>query len=467
MSLLPVQDFANKLTPYWYSADSPAPGIGPTGATGSQGATGATGQRGQQGPQGVPGPQGIQGLQGIQGAQGIQGIPGLKGATGAIGAQGATGAPGSAVDAAIWSQFPAIAPVNMQDFGLSNVGGLQTAGLTNSVDLGLLLAPMNEVNVKALDINLNSLNPLGSMDITGIYDVNITAQNGDLNLVGDDVNITQNSFTSIMNITAFGAMTVNAGGLTQIGTAGALLLNAGLYINMTSPGNVSIGSGNILGSDTEIEKVGFKENQIYKAGTDDLEIDNVSTIKNTNNMTIETNGQLNIISQNLLTFNSNLLIPGTYFGSNVSSINSECETLRANTYVSTLNLYASNVSTSCVYTNALSTISISSLYISTSALAASSINVPYIEPLSISTNLLSTGSLYASSFNVSSITYSGDIVNIVGSPAMTSGFMYIPGGATEPVGIPTVYPNSYPLYLENDGASIKLFIYANGAWTPI
>jgi hypothetical protein len=85
-----------------------------------------------------------------------------------------------------------------------------------------------------------------------------------------DINLTQTSATSIFNVTATGAGVLGFGLGLDITAGGLLLIN--------SAGNVSIGSGNVLGADTEIEKVGFKENEIYKAGADDLEIRDVSSI---------------------------------------------------------------------------------------------------------------------------------------------------------------------------------------------
>jgi len=408
MSLFGNPSYSAPLYPLWTNLNI----VGSTGATGANGATGATGATGY-GATGATGSTGATGTTGARGLQGIPGVQGAVGATGATGAVGATGSPGSAAEAALWSQYPATQTVNANYNDMSNVGSLTTGGILNSVNLGTLLTPMNEVNVKANDVNIRSLNPAGTLNIDSQYDLDLNAV-GDINLVAGDVNITTTDLTSVMNITAYAAATINAGGLLQIGTAGGIFINAGTYINMTAAGNVSIGSGNVLGSDTEIEKVGFKENQIYKAGTDDLEFDNVSTIKNVNEMNIQAIN-INLAANNITTFNSNLLIPGTYFGSNVSSINAECETVRANTYVSTLNLYASNISTN--------------------------------------------------SINVSTINYIGDVYTS-GTSNMNYGFIYLPGGSNPPTGTPTARAGAVPIYIETGGSG-KIWGYFNGTWNPI
>jgi hypothetical protein len=284
----------------------------------------------------------------------------------------------------------------------------------------------------------------------------IQAPNGDASIVAGDINLTHQDLTSVFNITSFGLMTINAGGLLQIGTAGAILLNAGLYINMTSLGNVSIGSGNVLGADTEIEKVGFKENQIYKAGDDDLEIDNVSSIINIQPITINSLSNVNIYGRNFYTSGNDATVVGNFTASNIftNGISS--------LYISTSALVASSINVAYI-----EPASISTNLLSTGSLITSSLTVPYIEPASISTNLLSTASLYTSSLNVSSIVYNGDVVNSVGSSNMNSGFIYIPGGSNVPTGTPATYPNAYPLYLLNDGVQTKLFAYVNGGWDAI
>ena len=92
----------------------------------------------------------------------------------------------------------------------------------------------------------------------------------DFSVYAGDVNLTQTDALSVFNITTTGAAVMGFGAALDITTGAALLINSG--------GNVSIGSANVFGADTEIEKVGFKENAIYKAGVDDLTIDNLSTI---------------------------------------------------------------------------------------------------------------------------------------------------------------------------------------------
>lgn len=262
--------------------------IGPTGYTGQQGIPGTavnTGATGPIGPTGEIGPTGVNGIPGtavntgatgstgFTGYTGPQGVPGSATNTGATGPAGV----GSAVD---WALYPAVKGVDFADFDLENCGSITARGITESVNFGSSTFPMAEVDIRAVDINLETYNPLGTLNLTSAYDLDLTAD-GDINLIGGDVNITSTDLTSLMNIQAYAAMTLNAGGLMQIGTVGQILINSGIGINMTSTGNVSIGSGNVFGADTEIEKVGFKENEIYKVeGNPDLTISNVASLTN-------------------------------------------------------------------------------------------------------------------------------------------------------------------------------------------
>ena len=65
---------------------------GPQGFQGVPGLLGTQGAQGSQGTQGVQGAQGVQGTQGSQGTQGVQGSQGTQGVQGAQGSQGDTGA---------------------------------------------------------------------------------------------------------------------------------------------------------------------------------------------------------------------------------------------------------------------------------------------------------------------------------------------------------------------------------------
>lgn len=268
--------------------------IGPTGYTGQQGIPGTavnTGATGPVGPTGEIGPTGVNGIPGTAvntgatgptgpiGFTGPQGVPGTATNTGATGPAGI----GSSVD---WALYRAVQAVDMSENDITNCGeitcgSITAEGITESVNFGSSIKPLYEVDIRATDINLTTYNPAGTLNLTSEYDLDLNAPNGDINLVGGDVNITSTDLTSLMNIQAYAAMTLNAGGVMQIGTVGQIFINSGIGINMTSTGNVSIGSGNVFGADTEIEKVGFKENEIYKVdGNPDLTISNVASLTN-------------------------------------------------------------------------------------------------------------------------------------------------------------------------------------------
>lgn len=117
------------------------------------------------------------------------------------------------------------------------------------------------------DYTINALG--GDLVLNGSNDILVNSSN-DFTVTAGDINLTQTDATSIFNLTTTGAAVMAFGLALDITTTSYLAINSG--------GNVSIGSANLLGADTEIEKVGFKENQIYKAGADDLEIADVSSI---------------------------------------------------------------------------------------------------------------------------------------------------------------------------------------------
>ena len=183
---------------------------------------------------------------------------------------------GTAGNTSNWSLYPANnSTINAAGADLVDVGSFTASGVSESATFGAAVAPMANHNVYATNVSVNSYNPLSAMNFIGVGGVNINAPDEDINLNAGDINLTQTQITSFMNLTAAGSIVIAGAvgvGITSVGT-----------IQILATGDVSIGSGNILGSDTEIEKVGFKDNEIYKAntfGAADLEISDVALIQN-------------------------------------------------------------------------------------------------------------------------------------------------------------------------------------------
>jgi hypothetical protein len=191
-----------------------------------------------------------------------------------------------------WSLFPSLSSIDMRTYNIDNVGSLTCAGGTNYAIFGAVGQPMEAVTAEAEVIKLTTTNLTAPMelhsgadliiDAVGVITVdtpqNIAITSGNnLDLEGDDLNLTQTSLTSVLNISAVGAIAMASG----VGIA----ITAGTTIQILCPGNVSIGSGNVAGADTEIEKVGFLDNQIYPAGGAlfDLQISGVQILENLGN----------------------------------------------------------------------------------------------------------------------------------------------------------------------------------------
>lgn len=183
---------------------------------------------------------------GPTGPQGAQGVAGPAGATGPQGAQGDAGATGA--------QGP-IGPQGPTGFGSSELWSQYPA--------------LQNVN-------------MGGYNLTNINNISNSASVEDVDTVFD---ITA---TLAMSLTAGGAMTIQGGALTSL----------------TSLGSVNIGSANIAGAVTEVEKLSIKDNVVSKvSGADDLAFNNVATISNGGSMTISTSSNtegdaLQITSQN-------------------------------------------------------------------------------------------------------------------------------------------------------------------------
>jgi hypothetical protein len=196
----------------------------------------------------------------------------------------------------------ASATLNMAGYDIGDAGSITAGGITEAINFGTLITPMLGNNQYATNISINGINPLANaVSIEGVGgltagstlgDVSISCGiNKDLNITGGDVNISQIDPGSVMNISSVGAMALVSGIGLDISATATVLIN--------SSGNISIGSGNALGADVEVEKIAFKENVIYKAITlpvpADIEIQDVASIVNVGDP-IAINGSITNIS---------------------------------------------------------------------------------------------------------------------------------------------------------------------------
>jgi hypothetical protein len=207
-----------------------------------------------------------------------------------------------------------------------------------------------------------------------------------MNLVADDINATTTGLTSVMNFQAAAAFTLAAGGAVGIGAGAGVAITAGGLISITTPGSIQIGSGNVLpGADTEIEKVNFNENDISKAGTANITLSDVSTIRNDNAgspLTYFVDGSASHIFQIAATTPFIMDVNGNRL-----------------TSVSTTNISTGNISVSSIGTN-----TISSQRITTSTINTTFISSQLISNSTINTNFISSGSGFINDVTVSSIT---------------------------------------------------------------
>ena len=176
---------------------------------------------------------------------------------------------------------------------ITNAGSLSAGGITESITFGSGLSPMLSVNANAADISLTSYNPVTAMSFTSLGGMNLVGVT-DINLTCGDINLSQTDVTSVMNLSAVGGIALVAG--VAVG------ITAGTTIQIVAPGQISIGSGNVLGATTEIEKIEFLDNQIFKQlGGSDIVISDVSSITNTGagalgNMSIQADQVLSLTS---------------------------------------------------------------------------------------------------------------------------------------------------------------------------
>jgi hypothetical protein len=414
-------------------------------------------------------PQGIQGIQGIQGP------------------------PGSAATASVWSTFPATqvvdlnnnavanavlidapiglnltanggdiiflqknpgsvikvsgGPLDLSANDIENVGSISTSGIGNTIDFGSVIppdAPLASFSVLSSEVTMNHLNPLTQMLLRGQGDVRVESVNGDLNLIGDDVNIATTNAANVLNITALGVIQNTAGAAFNITAGGGMGIQAGALISITTPGQINIGSGNVLGATTSIEKVDFSESVISKVsagGTADLQIQNVLKLSNagggTNTLTVEAT-------------NAPLTLQGTQ--TNVTSLSN------GNVVIAPqgtgLTIFGTGTAPSVASISAAGVFQFANV---PKSLAAPAVGIDITNKTYVDTKIPGNADF----------TMTNNLAAPAASAASNGPFLYIPSFAGPPTGTPTAIAGATPLYMDISGGIADLYAYVAGVWVAV
>lgn len=405
------------------------------------------------------------------------------------GVTGATGPPGSSSEAT-WSNYPAISAVDLGNFAvqnavsisapvglsiyagagdltlnvtdpatsvvikggsldldeedLKNVGSLTTSGAANTVELGGLVppaAPLANFSVLSSEVGIAHLNPLSQMTIRGQGDVRVESTAGDLNLIGDDVNIATTGVTNILNITSLSAIQNTAGAAYNITAGGAMAVQAGGLISITTPGQINIGSGNVLGATTSIEKLDILDSVVSKvAGAADLQFQNVVKVSNagdvTRTLTVEASDApltLQGVQTNLTSLsNGNVVIAPQGTG-----------TTRIGT----------GVAADVVVVDAAGKATFSVV----PQCAAPPVAGPDLVNLTYADTKLPADAVATLQF---------DLIAEAVDETTTGPFLYVPSATNAPTGTPALVAGAVPLFVQTGGTA-KLWAYFNGAWNAI
>ena len=401
--------------------------------------------------------------QGIQGATGPQGVPGSS-------------------SEATWSNYPAISAVDVASFSitnavgltapvgtdmtlnvdptanvvvkggsldlesndLKNIGSVSTSGAANTVTLGSVVppdAPLASFSVLSSEVGITHLNPLTQMLVRGQGDVRIESTAGDLTLIGDDVNISTTGATNILNITSLAAIQNTAGGAFNVTAGGAMGIQAGALISITTPGQINIGSGNVLGATTSIEKIDILDSVVSKVdGASDLEFENVLKISNagdgTNTLLIEASDApltLQGVQTNLTSLsNGNVVIAPQGTGTT---------RIGTGTAADVLVVDAAGKATFSVVPQC----------------AAPPVAGPDLVNLTYADTKLPADAVATLQF---------DLIAEAVDETTTGPFLYVPSATNAPTGTPALVAGAVPLFVQT-GGSAKLWAYFNGAWNAI
>jgi hypothetical protein len=338
-------------------------------------------------------------------------------------------------------------PLDLSANDIENVGSISTSGIGNTVDFGSILppdAPLFRFSVLSSEVTLSHINPLTQMLLQGQGDVRVESVTGDLNLIGDDVNIATTGATNVLNLTSVGAIQVTSGGAINNTVGGGYGIQAGALISITTPGQINIGSGNVLGATTSIEKVDFSESIISKVsagGTADLQIQNVLKISNagggTNTLTVEAT-------------NAFLTLQGTQ--TNLTSLSN------GNVIIAPQGTGTTRVGTG----TASDVVVVDATGKTTFSVVPATAAPPVAGPDLVNRTYADTK--IAGDQNVS-LLYS--LATTAVNTATSGPFFYVPAAAGPPTGLPVVIPGSVPLYMDITGGAADLYAYVAGAWVAV
>jgi len=357
-----------------------------------------------------------------------------------MGLTGPTGPAGSPANAALWSTFPATQAVDMCGNDLENLGSLTVAGLGNTVDFGTVL-PANPAlarfSVLSSEVGITHLDPATTMTIRGQGDVRVESTAGDLNLVGADVNISTTNATDILNITALGVLQSTGSAINNT-AAGAFAVQAGGLVSILTTGSIQIGSGNVLGATTSIEKLDIDDSVVTKvAGASDLQFQNTTLVQNSGNplntLTVES------VDANATVKGKGLILETT--GAPGGGGNGDI--LMKIPLGTVVDISAATGVATFTYTPQCAVAPVA---------AADLTNKSYVD------TKLPADATVLLAFDLAAQTV---------SPASNGPYIYVPAAEGPPTGAPTAIAGAVPLYVDTTGGGAKLYAYVGLVWVAI
>jgi hypothetical protein len=324
---------------------------------------------------------------------------------------------------------------------LNNLGSLTVAGLGNTVDFGTVLPAnpaLTRFSVLSSEVTLTHLDPLTTMTVRGQGDVRVESTAGDLNLIGDDVNISTTGATNVLNITSLGVMQNTAGGAINNSAGGAYAVQAGGLVSILTTGSIQIGSGNVLGATTSIEKLDIDDSVVTKvAGASDLQFQNTTLVQNSGN-------PLNTLTLESVDANATLRAKGIILETTgAPGGGGNGDILMKIPLGTVVDISAAT---------GIATFAFAPQCAVAPVAAADLTNKTYVD------TKLPADATVLLAFDLAAQTV---------SPASNGPYIYVPGADGVPTGAPTDISGAVPLYIDTTGGGAKLYAYVGLVWVAI
>jgi hypothetical protein len=221
-----------------------------------------------------------------------------------------------------------------------------------------------------------------------------------------------------------------------------MAVQAGGLISILTPGSIQIGSGNVLGATTSIEKLDIDDSVVTKvAGASDLQFQNTTLVQNSGN-------PLNTLTLESVDANSTLRAKGIILETTgAPGGGGNGDILMKIPLGTVVDISAAT---------GVATFAFAPQCAVAPVAAADLTNKSYVD-----------GAVATRLPNNADISFIFNFAVPIADASGNSPFIYLPAAAAPPTGTPAAIAGCVPLFVDTTGGGAKLYAYVSGIWVAI